>query len=433
MFGTFVQSIVTFTDAIFVSELGDVAIGAFGNGSLVYVSLFMLCRGLSDGTQIEIARLNGSGKHATIGQTLFNAQVYQLFLSSILFSFLFIFGEAIIYALSESDDIAGAMTAFIKVRGWGLFFAAQQMTLVGFFVGLGRTNIILFSALLIALCNILLDYLLIHGNWGFPEMGLIGAPIASSTAEFIGFLFLLIYLLKSKVFKQYQYVIGNLKVKFKQYVPLLKLSLPLMAQGVVSLSTWLVFFTMIEHMGKESLETAQNIRYMYFLAFVPIFGFGAATRTIVSTLVGENNQASIPIVQKRIIILSVLFTVVFFHGSLLYPEVLIRLIDQNPAIHPEVLSDSIYILQFISGSIFMFSIIVVFFHSVAGLGKTSISFGIELMAILLYLIACYFLIEKWQLDIKYVWWVEYIYFGALGVFSFIYLLYYRKKYILNES
>lgn len=427
MLGTFVQSIVTFTDAVFVSELGGVAIGAFGNGSLVYISLFMFCRGLADGVQITVANKDGAGETSAIGATLFNAQIYQLFLSSILFTALFLFGETIIIGLSESKDIGQAMIDFINVRGWGLFFAAQHMALVGFFIGLGRTNIILISALIIAVCNIFLDYLFINGNLGMPALGLQGAPLASSISEFVGFVFLLIYLIKTPALKKYGYQKLRKKLNLKHHLSLLKLSYPLMLQGVLSLSTWLVFFTLIEHMGTEALEAANNIKYMYFLAFVPLFGFGAATRTIVSNLVGQGEKKVIPKIQRRIILLSVLFIVVFFHGALLYPETLIRMVDHNPELDPQVLQNSVYILKFISGSIFIYSFAVVYFNSVAGLGETKMTFIVEVIAIALYLIGCYYFIYLWEWDIKDVWWVEYIYFCSLGLFSFIYLLYYRKK------
>ncbi len=427
MLGTFVQSIVTFTDAVFVSELGGVAIGAFGNGSLVYISLFMFCRGLADGVQITVANKDGAGETSSIGATLFNAQIYQLFLSSILFTALFLFGETIIVGLSESQDIGQAMIDFISVRGWGLFFAAQHMALVGFFIGLGRTNIILISALLIAVCNIFLDYLFINGNLGMPALGLQGAPLASSISEFVGFVFLLIYLIKIPALKKYGYHQLRKKLNLKHHLSLLKLSYPLMLQGVLSLSTWLVFFTLIEHMGTAALEAANNIKYMYFLAFVPLFGFGAAPRTIVSNLVGQGEKKIIPKIQRRIILLSVLFIVVFFHGALLYPEALIRMVDHNPELDPQVFEDSVYILKFVSGSIFIYSFAVVYFNSVAGLGETKMTFIVEVIAIALYLLGCYYFIYLWEWDIKDVWWVEYIYFCSLGIFSFIYLLYYRKK------
>ena len=200
-----------------------------------------------------------------------------------------------------------------------------------------------------------------------------------------------------------------------------------MFQGVISLSTWLVFFSMIEHMGPNDLEAAHNIRYMYFLAFVPIFGFAAATRTFVSNLVGQNRRDLIPKIQRKIAILSVLFILIIFHGSLFYPEKLIALVNQNPDIHSDVMQNSNNILRFVSGSIFIFAYVIVPFNSVSALGETKVLFLIELGAIVIYLFACYLFIERWQWNIVEVWLVEYIYFITLGVLSVVYLYYYRKK------
>lgn len=429
MVGTFVQSIVTFTDAIFVSNLGEVNIGAFGNGSLLYLALFMFCRGLADGTQILVARLNGEENFPAIGRMLLNSQVYQILLSILLFVLLVIFSERIIHTISESEAVSIAMMDFLNVRGWGLFFAAQHMALVGFFIGLGRTKIILSSVLLIATCNIFLDYIFINGAGNISAMGLTGAPLASTISEAIGFIFLLIFLVVRQDMKKYAYSISRAGIKLSEYFHLIKLSFPLMLQGVLSLSTWLVFFTLVEHMGTAALESAHNIRYMYFLAFVPIFGFASSTKTIVSTLVGQNKLENIPKIQNRIILLSILFMIGIFHGALLYPETLIRMVDQNPNIAPEVLADSVYILRFISGSILLFSIAVIYYNSISGLGKTQVSFVIEVIAIVLYLITCYFFFIEWEWNIREVWWVEYIYFGSLGICSYAYFSYYRKKHI----
>lgn len=433
MLGTFVQSIVTMTDGIFVSRLGNVEIGAFGNGSLLYLAFFMLCRGLADGAQITIAKQNGEGNFAAIGETLQATQLYQLFFSGLVILLFMLWGNYFILSFTEPSEVTTAMTDFIHVRLWGLLFAAQHIVLVGFFIGLGRTPIILASAFLIAACNIILDYLLINGYWGFPALGLLGAPLASSISELIGFLFLLFFLLKKTSFKQYGYSLSLAKVKLKQHLALLKLSYPLMLQGLLALSTWLVFFTKVEGMGIEALEVSHNIRYMYFLAFVPLFGFAASTKTIISNLVGQNKLYLVPRIQNRILALSVGFIVLIFHGALLYPETLIRLVDLNPTISPTVFNDSVYILRFISGSILIYSVSNVFFSTISGLGKSTIYFGIEVIAILLYLLGCYLFIDLWHWNIKNVWWVEYIYFLTFGVLSIGYFIYYRKKHIIDAK
>ncbi|UKN02636.1 MATE family efflux transporter [Paracrocinitomix mangrovi] len=430
MFGTFVQSVIAITDGAFVSELGNTAYTAVGNGSLMYMALFMLCRGLADGAQITIAKKYGEQKFSEIGLTLFNAQFLQILLTTLIFAAFQLFADILISSTTKSVDIGTAMSDFIHYRSWGIFFAGLQVTMIAFFIGLGKTRIIITSTLIMALTNILLDYGLIFGKLGLPQLGMKGAPIASSIAEAVTFFFLLYVAIKGKAYQQFNY---NLKLKLNKYIylPLIKLSYPLMFQGVVSLSTWWIFFSMIEHLGTENLEVAHNIRYMYFIAFVPIFGFASATRTYVSNLVGREEQQKIPSIQFKIGLLSFLSIVALFHGSVLYPEWMIQIVERNPTANSQIIQDSVDALRFVSGSIVIFAVVVVLFHSVSALGKTMHSFIIELISILIYLVACYLFIEKWKWDIVSIWWVEYIYFIALGIGSGGYLIYYFRKRQLN--
>ncbi len=430
MFGTLVQSIIVVTDGIFVSRLGTVAFDAVGNGSIMYMALYMLCRGLGDGTQITIAKKLGEGKDTEIGEVLFNAQFIQILVSCLIFILFFV--QMIIMAMSESEEIAYATSDFLKFRTWGVFFASLQVTMAAYFIGLGRTNIIMASTLILAGSNIFLDYGLIFGKFGMPEMGMVGAAIASSIAEALSFIFLLIYALNTASFKKYRFHLKQ-KILATHLWSLLKLSYPLMFQGVISLSTWLVFFIMIEHMGQAELESSQSIRLVYFLSFIPIFGFAAATKTYVSNLVGQNRRDLIPKIQRRISVLSFFFILLFFHGSLLYPEVMINLVNHNPNIDPEVFNNSVAILRFVSGSVMIMALAVIPFHTVSALGKTKSSFMIEFLAIVIYLIACYLFIVKWEWNVIEIWWVEYIYFISLGLFALGYLYFNRRKFFTNAE
>lgn len=426
MFGTFVQSVIVITDGAFVSKLGNTAYNAVGNGGIMYIALFMLCRGISDGAQITIAKRYGEQKSSEIGAILFNAQFIQLILAGIIFIILLTGAAQLTSMIAKSQDIASAMNEFIRYRSWGIFFAGLQVTMIAYFIGIGRTKIIIASTLIMACTNILLDYSLIFGHFGLPKLGMKGAPIASSIAEMITFFFLLIYALKAKSLSEFSYTLKQ-KLKVQEIKDLIKLSYPLMGQGLVSLSTWWVFFTLIEHQGPEQLEIAHNIRYMYFIAFIPIFGFAAATRTYVSNLVGRNELNQIPKIQLKIMVLSLLSIFVLFHGSFLYPHTLIQIVEHNPNASAELLDKSAQALRFVSGSIFLFALIIIPYHSVSALGKTKQTFAIEVISISIYLIACYFLIVLENVGIIKVWWVEYIYFGSLGLFSTFYLLF-NKDY-----
>ncbi len=93
--------------------------------------------------------------------------------------------------------------------------------------------------------NILLDYLLIFGKGGFPAMGFNGAAIASVLAEATGMIVVLLVLILTGLRKKYHLLYD---LKFNRYFnkEILRLSVPLVTQYVISVTTWLVFFLLIE-------------------------------------------------------------------------------------------------------------------------------------------------------------------------------------------
>jgi len=198
---------------------------------------------------------------------------------------------------------------------------------------------------------------------------------------------------------------------------ILKVSSPLMVQGSIALGTWTLFFMMIEQRGVFELTVSQNIRSIYFLAFVPIWGFAGTTKTYVSQYLGNGKAELIPELQKRIQLLTTLFLLVTFHGAILYPELLVSWINPEEA----YVEKSASILRLISMSVILYGIISVYYQTIQGSGNTFYSLCIELSTVLVYICACYLFITVFALDIYWIWTVEYIYFGVIGLMSYLYL------------
>ena len=426
MGSTFVQSVVMITDASFLSRYSTVAFDAAGNGSLIYITLFIALVGMSDGTQILMARRIGQKKEDLLarifGTTLFTNLILVLFL------FLLIQWAIpdLILSYTRHSDIAQGQIEFISIRGYALFFGIITLSINAYFMAMGRTLVVLLSAIIIAVSNIGLDYLLIFGNNGFPTMGLKGAAWASTIADGIGMLFLLIALTMSSSQKRHK-LFSQLSFNFVSMKELLKLGSPIMLQGVVALSTWTIFFAWIEQTGKHELTISQNIRSLYFLAFIPIWGLGATTKTYISQYLGKGDYASTKIIIRRVQLLTLAFLVLFFHGAILYPEKLIALINPNV----EYIKESADILRFVTGSIIIYGLGSVYFQTINGSGNTRYTFFVELISVVLYLVTAYLLIKVYKVDIFWVWLVEYVYFASMGLFSIAYLKFFnwQKKQI----
>ena len=82
---------------------------------------------------------------------------------------------------------------------------------------------------------------------------------------------------------------------------------------------------------------------------------------------------------------------------------------------------SAQILRMISFSIILYGIISVYYQTILGSGNTVYSLIIEITTIILYLSACYLFIQVLKLEIFWIWTVEYIYFGTIGIMSVLYL------------
>lgn len=416
MVSSFIQSVVLLTDSSFISRYSTEAFDAVGNGGLLYITMYMALAGMGDGAQILIARRIGQKNPDAIGRIFGTSIFTHFFLAIVLFLFIQLIMPHLLHSYSKHKDLSELQAQYIGIRSYALFFAMISLSIQAFFLANGKTWVVLIAAVITASSNILLDYLMIFGYGGFPELGLKGAAWASTLADLAGMIFLVGFLIFSKDRMKFD-LFGHFSFNLPSMKELFKIGSPLMLQGFLALATWTVFFTWIEQTGKFELTVSQNVRSIYFLAFVPIWGFAGTTKTYISQYIGRGDFHSLKLIQRKIQLLTIVFLFVFFHGAILYPEKLVGMINPNE----EYISKSADILRYISISIFMFGIFSVYFQTINGSGNTVASFTIEVLCAILYIISTYLLIKVFKVDVLWIWSNEYIYFGCMGLFSVIYL------------
>lgn len=422
MASSFIQSVVMLTDSSFLSRYDTISFDAAGNGGLLYVTLYVAIMGMSDGSQILMARRIGEQKESILPQIMGSAMFINTIIAIILFTASYMLLPQLIDYWTENKLIAEQEIKFVQIRSYGLFFSMIALVLNAYFMAIGRTGIVLISSVIIATTNIFLDYSLIFGNFGLPEMGLEGAAIASDCADLAGLLFMLAAVSITPFAKKVR-LIHNLKITGHSIKNLFRMGSPIMLQGLVALITWTIFFIWIEQMGTHELTVSQNIRSLYFLSFVPVWGFAATTKTYISQYVGSKQFDKVSIIQRKIQYLTLGFLFLLLHGTIFYPEYLVSIVNNNPL----YIKDSAEILRFISGSLFIFGFFSVYFNSISGMGNTSYTFIIEVISVGVYIASSYLFIKVFEWDIFYVWIVEYIYFITLGLLSIGYLRFFNWK------
>ncbi len=420
MLSGFIQSIISITDASYLGHYNQLAYEAAGGASMWYVTLYMLFVGLNDGSQILMARKIGEKDTPGFVSVFQNNTLLLTIVAVLVISLVYLVMPHVLSYMVTKPELCVAEQRFLEIRSFGYLATIVTLSIQSTYLAEGRTNLVLFTAAITASTNALFGYLLVFGNWGFPEWGSEGAALGSALSEFCGMFFIFGTVLWRRKYTEYR-LYKHFKIQVNQLKENLEVGLPLLFQGLVALAVWTVFFNWIEQMGGDNLSISLNIRYIYFLAFIPVWGFAAATKTYIAQYIGAKKYELLPTIQRRIQVMTVGFLLVTFHGSVFYPEALISLVSKNP----DHIKESAVILQMVAGSILLYALVSVYFQTISASENTRVTFLVECMSTAGYLFAAYLFIKVWHFQLKNIWLVEYIYFIIMGGASLLYLRFFN--------
>lgn len=425
MLGNMAQTVINFTDTAFLGHLGVIALGASMLAGLFYFVFTTIATGFAIGIQIIIARRFGEGNYGRIGIIFEHGSLFVLILGSILFSILYFFSDQLLYLLIDSQNIYDASIEYIKYRRYGIIFVCFNFLYRALYIGISNTKVITYSTIIMAVVNILLDYCLIFGNFGFPEMGIGGAALASFCAEVSAFIFFTVYSYITLTKKDYgMFKIHKLESELMGRI--LRVATPTMIQKLFSFSVWFIFFILIEKMGETATGISSIVRSVYMILITPCFAFATTTNTVVSRIIGEGHSDQVFNTVLKILKNCLLCTIPIMVLVAIFPMQIVRIYtdDINLA---QLVIPSIYVIC--AGTIFQ-GIGNAYFEAVSGTGNTTAALYLEAVILVIY-IAFIWAMTHLTTHVHWVWTAEILYGALLGIFCYIYMKFAKwdKKHI----
>ena len=414
--GLLAQNVINVTDTAFLGRVGEVALGASAMGGLLYICVYTIAFGFSVGSQILIARRNGEGNYRAVGPVMWQGSAFSLGMGACLLVLMYFAAEPLIRLLITSDSIYEATYEFFVWRIWGFLFAFVNVMFRGLYIGITRTKVLTLNAVVMALVNVVLDYGLVFGELGLPEMGVRGAALASVIAEASSLVFFLLYTYYKVDLKKY-----GLN-RFGQFDwtmvwRILRISCFTMVQYFLAMAIWFVFFMALERLGQRQLAIANIVRSVYVVLLIPVQALSTSANTLVSNLIGAGGVAGVLTLLHKIARMSFLIMVVCVALCVAFPESILSVYTNEEALWHE----SVSALYVVCGAMLISSLANVYFNGISGTGNTQAALVLEVCVQVFYALYVVGVGMILQAPVDICFTTEVIYYILMLTFSLIYL------------
>lgn len=418
MLGSAAQNVIALSDSVFLYHLSEQDFGAIGFVGVFYLVIAAIGFGFSKGGQIMIARRMGEDNEKEVGRTFYSMVYFELALAIIMFLFMQYGCTYFFSFFVDSEVLFTKSLQYLDTRSWGVFFSYVGVAIIALYTGVARPLFIIVDTVVLAVVNIVLNYGLIFGHWGLPEMGIAGAGLASTIAEVVAFVVFFIYVLfdkKARDYELFKLPKVNLKLIKQQYY----LGAPIVAQAIVGLGSWFVFFGIVENLGDRELAITNLLRMVYLVLSIPCWGFSSGVNTLVSNFIGaQKRNAVFPIVMKTSKI-CFLFTMVISLPVVLFPkQILYPLLGSSDMSLIAEAQPIFYVLLIILA---FFSVGGVFFNGLAGTGATFFGLKVQVVGAFIYLGYIYTVVNYTNGGLFWAWTSEIVYWMFMLVITIWYL------------
>lgn len=291
MFSMLIQALYNVVDTIYVSQIdksNDFYMTALGYAFPIQILLLAFSLGIGIGTNVMVAKKLGEqnkDEAANIAKT----GIAMAIIGAIVFFFLgFIIVKPFMNYMSNNDVIINAGIDYLTIILLFSSFSIIEIVLSKILQGMGRMIVPMFSQLLGAIANIILDPIFIFGLGFIPAMGVKGAAIATVISQGLSMVFVLCIIIFGK--NEISLGLKNFKFKVKYVLSIIQIGLPSMVMNVIG-SLANVFLNKILITNDPS-EVANGVLTSYTklqsFVFMPVFGLNQGGMPILSYNYGAN-------------------------------------------------------------------------------------------------------------------------------------------------
>jgi len=397
--------VMEFTDRIFLASYSLEAIAAAlpaGIAAFLFISFFS---GTAGYVNVFVAQYTGAGALHRIGAALWQG-IYFALISGVIMAGLYFIAEPLFRFGGHSIEVQRLEVIYFRILCLGAGTQILGTGLSCFYSGRGHTRPVMIFYMIGTLVNIPLDYALINGIWIFPELGILGAGIATVVSWTLVAVIFVIMIFTGENDRIYAVR------KHRQFDPalfrrLLKFGMPGALQFSMDVFGFTFFVLMVGRIGKLELAVSNIVISIDSLAFTPLMGFSMGTSTLVGQALGRNRPQEAVAVTRATIHIALIYMFFMVLLFVLAPHYLLDLFrpgDLAPESFAAMRRMGVNLLRIVCCYLFFDALYMVCIGVLRGAGDTRfIMWSITLVSLFGMILPIYIGIEYFGRGLYFAW------------------------------
>jgi MATE family multidrug resistance protein len=282
------QVLIGATDALMLGRYSVAALAAGTLGASTFFTLFVVGIGFAYAQMPVVAEAAARGETQTARRAtrmgLWLCMGFALLVMPVTF-----YSAPLLRLLGQEEALATDVQAYLRIAGLGMLPAMIMAAFRAHLSALERTHVVFWATVVAAAANVFLNWLLIYGNWGFPEMGLRGAAVASVAVQVVSAGILLTYALRGPGMAKFELLRNPWRPEWPTFFRLMRLGWPIGLTHLAEASLFTVSAFMMGWLGTAPLAAHGIVMQVAAVTFMVHLGLSSAATVRVGQARGRGD------------------------------------------------------------------------------------------------------------------------------------------------
>ncbi len=394
--GMLSQNVLNLVDTAMVGRLGPASLAGVGMASFLNFMAVAFIAGLASAVQAMAARRTGEGRFFESALPLNGGLALSAMIGIPMAALLIWQAPNIMAAVMIDPAVVEEGSVYLQMRLLSMFAVGMNFSFRGYWSAIKMARLYLFTLLAMHALNIFLNYCLIFGNLGFPELGVKGAGLGTSIAIWIGTL--TYFALGWKHARPSGFL--EKWPSREQFSALLKLGLPSSIQQLFFSGGFTALYWVVGKVGTEELAVVNVLLNIALVSILPSMGFGLAAATLAGQALGQGDPHDAHRWPWDVSKVASIFLLALGIPMMVLPEAILSLFLPQP----ELVDMGRLALQLFGAGLILDGIGLILMQALLGVGAAKLVMAVSIgMQWLLFLPAVYLIGPVWGFGVTGIW------------------------------